>query len=463
MSQFNDEQTTEDYEVETDDESNVFEFPTSKEEFDCYNLVTSMCILTILYIQCCSILFCSSCYVHKASNIDSIINLTDTMVVDISSAFFFTAGFSVAYMHQFMTPESFSPFMFEMILGMVIDSWIVTIPCIVLGAIHELIFLKFNIWSSLLTLFEGMTMLHVADFDQAPSQMHSYNVTTWPIHCLIVCLVYYCGTHRQYKMLKQIYNSILYHSLGFSMFLILACCTYFTTIHQHTNAFYIISTHNSYRLVEFYLGVHFLDVHSLKAGYIRGLRNIVYRCRNFAYGFFFLVWWSLLGLTPYMSPQCIRMHAYSFCLPACSLMLLRGVCLGVVIVVHSTHSANYIFLDFTNAYDIGAVVLSSVALGWPIMLLMKICLFIAFDASTLDNFALLSWYMLFMVVCITSLYVQTIRNRVIHTVHAFLQKFFDFREIGVAVTADSTAAHSSSKQPPTGSHTILDVEDADVL
>ena len=219
-------------------------------------------ILAVLYLVCSVITFCSSAYTGEYSMLDSVLVMVDLMTIDISSAFFVSAGLTatVLYLgasaarHQFLVRST--------VLSMLTDMCIATVAVLILGSLHALLMHSFKWADVAFTLLEGVTTLRGFDFQQSVSAPHSYNVVAWPIQSLVWCLlstksVYELDEHivARFPALCDVIISIM-ALLGIVLF------TVFGPMQASSNIFYANACSVTYRSMEFNLGIHLVFLYN---------------------------------------------------------------------------------------------------------------------------------------------------------------------------------------------------------
>ena len=130
-----------------------------KRSINAETLMRYCSILAVLYLVCSVITFCSSAYTGEYSMLDSVLVMVDLMTIDISSAFFVSAGLTatVLYLgasaarHQFLVRST--------VLSMLTDMCIATVAVLILGSLHALLMHSFKWGDVAFTLLEGVTTL----------------------------------------------------------------------------------------------------------------------------------------------------------------------------------------------------------------------------------------------------------------------------------------------------------------
>jgi hypothetical protein len=142
-------------------------------------------ILTILFLACSVITFCSSAYTGSGSTLDAVVIMSDVACIDISSALFVASGSALAALLHVTETVVYNTSVHTLALSMVLDILAATVASVLLGSMNALLTHTFK-WSDVgFTVLEGLTTLRGLDFQQVESAPHSYNVVAWPVQSML--------------------------------------------------------------------------------------------------------------------------------------------------------------------------------------------------------------------------------------------------------------------------------------
>ena len=344
-----------DHEDGTWDNSIVFNFEDKGSEATFYGLINILNMLAVCFIACMSCTICSSKYTVHESALDPIMLMVDIFVVDISSAFFVMSGFMCAFIYSSIGAVAFRTFRGQMLIFIFVDLWLSGICAVLFGSITALIRHEFKFRDVLFTIFEHATALRLFDVKQSLDAPHTMNVGSWPVQCLVWCLLTVHATYSGNDFLRAKFGHVGSYAIMVSAVCGVVLFTLFGMLHSRSNIFYANSTNFTYRTLEFNLGIHFFYLINMNEVIATTLMRLVHQSSRGILFLFVCIWWSEIGSTvklpgsavahtstqggdPNSSSQiCLRMYPRNQCLRDHHAFLLRGCCLGITLISTFAH------------------------------------------------------------------------------------------------------------------------------
>ena len=394
----------------------VFKFEDKTSEATFYALINVLNWLAICFIACMSCTICSSNYTVHDSALDPIMLMVDIFLVDISSAFFVMSGFVCAFIYSSIGVSAFQTFRRQIIMFIFVDLWLSGIFAVLFGSLSALIRHQFKFEDVLFTLFEHTSALRLFDIKQSLDAPHTMNLGSWPVQCLVWCLLTVHATYSGNEFLQAKFGYIGSYAIMVSAVCGIVLFTLFGMLHNHSNIFYANSTNFTYRTLEFNLGIHFFYLINMNEVIATTLMRLVHQSSRGILFLFLCIWWSEIGSTvklssPVMSDKmtkekhpdsasqiCLRMYPRNQCLRDHHAFLLRGCCLGITLIssfAHDNYAASSLKSSDSsrNKHTLTMVTVYSTAVTfcWPAYEAIQLIFQITFSEQLIErNMALMS-------------------------------------------------------------------------
>lgn len=309
-----------------------------------FKLFVRICLVfTWMYTVSACISFFSSLYIVsekdtlskplRSSNVDTLVMISNIMVIDITSALFVVVGFFASFMLSNIIKADAFELTKIVVIYTVLDVWLCTIFSAVAGGIFHLTRQAFHTQDILITLLEGLSCLRVFEVSQNRQSMHSLNPTAWPVLCLLWAFVLtpltMAGNERIFRCLPQFACTILLSNVCMPIVVI----SLFALFRDDTNIFFINATHTGYRILEYNVGVLFYFF-SQKYPHATVKTIAVFQIIFFpVVTVFAFVWWAQIGIPIHPDlGTCIRMYFFSPCIQMHHGFLMRGCVLGLCVI-----------------------------------------------------------------------------------------------------------------------------------
>lgn len=311
------------------------------------NRVSSMVfpikISGIVFIVSSVVTFHVSNQKHKKSDLEGVLAMTDLLALDSATTFFICIGFLFAHAYQTMDTEKFETIHRASLIFMYSDILVSSLLCLIFGTLWQLTNYNFKYVDVVFTLVEAIFGFRSFDFKlHGP---HSMNVTAWPVHCVLWCILispFSCRSNayiRQTFSRKAVYIVYLMGIFGIVGFN-LSCI-----IHSQGSIFYLHATSVFYRILEFNVGQHCYNVFVDDIDKVMAARDFLCEHRWFIFYLYVCVWWSHIGNkttdTENMNTvatvsesgvKCDRLYPNNSCLLSHEIISIRGCILGLVVV-----------------------------------------------------------------------------------------------------------------------------------
>lgn len=398
------------------DHTIAFAFEDEGSESTFYGLISVLNVLALCFVVCMSLTICSSRYTVHESALDPIMLMVDIFLVDISSAFFVMSGFMCAFIYSSIGEMAFQSFRGQMLIFIFVDLWLSGICSVLFGSITALIQHEFHFHNVFFTVFEHATSLRLFDVHQSLDAPHNMNVGSWPVQCLVWCLLTVHVTYSGNNFLREKFGHIGSYAIMVSAVCGIVLFTLFGMLHSRSNIFYANATNFTYRTLEFNLGIHFFYLINMNEVIATTLMRLVHQSSRGILFLFLCIWWSEIG-SSVESPSstvdhastdgggleshsniCLRMYPRNQCLRDHHAFLLRGCCLGITLIsmfayenaaISSLHGTDF----YSNKHVLMKVTIYSTAVTfcWPAYEAIQLIFQITFSEQLIErNMALMS-------------------------------------------------------------------------
>jgi len=336
------------------------------------------------YIVCSIVTFCSSPYTGAGSALDVVVVMSDVVCVDVSSALFVMAGCAVASVMTTSNPDKQQQIARQTALTMLIDVYGATACCLFLGSLHALMLGRFR-WSDLaFTAVDGLTTMRGLDFRQSAAAPHSYNVTAWPVHSLLWCVLSTTGLMQMETWLTARVPLLADTLICLMAVLGIILFTAFGSMQSSSNIFYANASSVTYRSLEFNLGVHAIFLLGRHAELARVLRRLCQHATGFVALLTVTVWISEIGRpVPARSDEnCLRLYHRSTCLQDHHGFFLRGCGMALFALLCTTTGPPDLL---SRELHLASVLVPAMAFCWPVCIAVKIVLDVTFGGALVNQ------------------------------------------------------------------------------
>lgn len=381
----------------------AFQLQKDALRFQMFTLAAS--VFAYLYNIASSAMFFSSLYpvyapnatATRSSAADAFVMTSHVFAIDTTSAMFVTAGFFCAYLFSNVPPRDHRELCKVFALWVLIDVWAAGVLSLVFGGLFHLARHSFHASDVVITAVESALSLRALDLRQDRAHWHSLNPTAWPVLCLFWGTMLTPLTLRNNERLRQCHPDAGAVLPWINACLPILLISLFALVHDNSNIFYMNATNVGYRVLEFNLGVCVYSSMLASPVCFWRVAGVVGCLWAYVLAAFVALWWAQLGApVPPHAGACIRMYHFSPCIEMHHGFLMRGCCLGAVLLARVLTAsedamqrvAACLAPPFERALPAS---LSAVLLTWPVCYVVHLLLELNFGLQlVLDNAALLT-------------------------------------------------------------------------
>jgi len=336
------------------------------------------------YLLCSIVTFCSSAYTWAGSALDVVVLMSDVVCVDVSSALFVMAGTAVASIMTTSNADQQQLIARQTSLIMLMDVYAATVCSLVLCSLHALMLMRFK-WSDLaFTAVDSLTTVCGLDFRQSATAPHPYNVTAWPVHSLLWCVLSTSCLLQMETWLATRAPQLADPLISLTAVLGIILFTAFGLMQSASNIFYANASSVTYRSLEFNLGVHAIFLLGRHAEMAAVMRRLCQHATAFVALLTVTVWISEIGrpVPARSDDNCLRLYHGSTCLQDHHGFFLRG-CGMALFALLSTNTGPPDLL--ARELHLASVLVPAMAFCWPVCIAVKIVLDVTFGGALVNQ------------------------------------------------------------------------------
>jgi len=341
-------------------------------------------VLGCAYLICSIVSFCSSPYTGAGSALDVVCVMSDVICVDATSALFVMTGCAMASLFAANEPAKQSKITRHVCLALLIDMYCAMVCALLLGSLHALIMDRFKLSDVAFTALDGITTLRVLDFQQSEAAPHSYNVTVWPVQCLLWCVLSIKGLMEMEAWLVARMPAVADGCICLLSLVGIILFTVFGSMQASSNIFYANASSVTYRTLEFNLGVHVMFLHNRHLALVTALRRFSQQAAYVVALLCVTVWLAEIGrpVPARRDDSCLRLYHRNTCLQDHHVFFLRG-CAMALFALLCTNIRSPEMLH--HELQLTGVLLSAVCFCWPLCIAVKLVLDVTFGTELINQ------------------------------------------------------------------------------